>query len=81
MANKQTLTPRQIVMLVKKYHLMPVLYDMDKMMSDPNVKYAKGALDFFYRCGVRKPVKDVVEVLRLHKRLRDYAKQLKKNNN
>lgn len=71
------LTPRQIVLLAKKYHLMPVLYDMDKMMSDPNVKYAKGAIDFLQKCGVRQPVKDVVEVLRLHKRLRDYAKQLK----
>lgn len=72
------LTPRQIVLLAKKYYLMPVLYDMDKMMSDPNVKYSKGAIDFFCRCGggVKKP-KDVVEVLRLHKRLRDYAKQLK----
>ena len=72
------LTPRQIVLLAKKYHLMPVLYDMDKMLSNPDVKYAKGAIDFFCRCGVRKPVKDVVEVLRLHKRLRDYARQLNK---
>lgn len=59
---------------------MPVLYDMDKMMSDPNVKYAKGAMDFFCKRGggVKKPV-DVVNVLRLHKRLRDYVKQLNKN--
>ena len=73
------LTPRQIVLLAKKYHLMPVLYDMDKMMSNPNVKFAKGAIDFFCRWGggTRKPMKDVVEVLRLHKRLRDYARQLK----
>lgn len=72
------LTPRQIVLVAKKYHLMPLLYDMDKMMSNPNVKYAKGAIDFFCSRGggVRKP-KDVVEVLRLHKRLRDYVKQLK----
>lgn len=72
------LTSKQIVLLAKKYHLMPVLYDMDKMLSNPDVKYAKGAIDFFCRCGVRKPVKDVVEVLRLHKRLRDYAKQINK---
>jgi hypothetical protein len=72
------MTTKQIVILAKKYHLMPVLYDMDKMMSDPNIKYANGAIDFFKRCSVRQPVKDVVEVLRLHKRLRDYARQLNK---
>jgi hypothetical protein len=71
------LTPRQIVLLAKKYHLMPVLYDMDKMMTNPNVKYAKGAIDFFCsRCGGVKKPKDVVNVLRLHKRLRYYARQL-----
>jgi hypothetical protein len=56
---------------------MPVLYDMDKMLSDNNFIYAKGVMDLFCRYNASKPVKDVIEFLRIQKRLKKLRKTVK----
>lgn len=78
--NKKSLTKRQIVLLAKKYKLMPVLYDFDRMLSAPKLKSNKSGISYLQReCA--QPVKQVLEVLRIHKRLREYAKERQRNGN
>lgn len=78
--NKKSLTKRQIVLLAKKHSLMPVLYDFDKMLSAPKLKFTKDGISYLQR-ECTHPVKQVLEVLRIHKRLREYAKERQRNGN
>lgn len=76
--NKKSLTRKQIVLLAKKYNLMPVLYDFDRMLSAPKLKFTKGGISYLQKeCA--HPVKQVLEVLRIHKRLKEYAKEIQRN--
>lgn len=78
--NKKSLTRKQIVLLAKKYKLMPVLYDFDRMLSAPKLKFTKDGISYLQKeCA--QPVKQVLEVLRIHKRLREYAKEKQRNGN
>lgn len=75
------LTKKQIILLAKKYNLMPILYDLDKMMTGEDIKYINGAVELLQRISDKdkciKPTNKVIEVLKLHKRMRDYIKENK----
>ena len=73
-------TRKQIVLLAKKYKLMPVLYDFNKMLSDPNIKYTRNAMEYLQvYADKNKPgaIKKVIGTLELHKSLTDWARNKK----
>lgn len=76
--NNKSLTKRQIVLLAKKYGLMPTLYGLDRCMSDQRFKYAKNAIDFLQMTHNKNPVKHVLYVLRLHKKMTEYVVKVRK---
>lgn len=68
-----SLTKKQIITLIKKHKLMPVLYDLDKCRGK------KGTIGFLMALAEysNRPVRSVIGLLEMH---RDYRQYRYKNN-
>ena len=77
MSDKKPLTRRQIVILAKKYDLMPALYSFDKLLNHPHLRCKDGAVGYFTRNlkNTKTPTQLVVETLRIHQRVSNYKRQ------
>lgn len=75
--NKKSLTKRQIVALAKKHSLMPTLYSLNRVMSDPRVKFARNAIDLLQMTHGKNPVKHVLDTLRFHQSMTEYVLRIR----
>ena len=76
--NNKSLTKRQIVALAKKHNLMPTLYSLNRVMSDPRVKYCRNAIDLLQMTPHGKnPVKHVLDTLRFHQSMTEYVLRIR----
>jgi len=68
-----SLTKKQIVTLIKRHKLMPVLYDLDRCRE------RKSTIGFLMTIAnsSKRPVRRVIEILERH---RDYGRYIYKNN-
>lgn len=79
--NKKSLTKRQIVALTKKHNLMPTLYSLNRVMSDPRVKYCRNAIDLLQMTHGKNPVKHVLNTLRCHQSMTEYVLRIRGQRN
>lgn len=63
-----SLTKKQIVTLIKRHKLMPVLYDLDKCRG------RKGTIGFLMALAEysKRPVRSVIGLLEMHEHYRQY---------
>ena len=79
--NNKSLTKRQIVALAKKHSLMPTLYSLNRVMSDPRVKYCRNAIDLLQMTHGKNPVKHVLDILRFHQSMTEYVLRIRGQKN